>query len=86
MVTRTMKKSTTASKEAKGSDSPSRLIDARIKELSDWRGETLARVRALIRQADPEMVEQVKWKKPSNSMRGVRVWEHAGIVCTVQRI
>ena len=71
MVTRTMKKSTTASKEA-----------ARIKELSDWRGETLARVRALIRQADPEMVEQVKWKKPSNSMRGVRVWEHAGIVCT----
>ncbi len=70
------------SKEAKAGDSPSRLIDARIKELSDWRGETLARVRALIKQADPDVVEEVKWKKPSNSMRGVPVWEHAGIICT----
>jgi hypothetical protein len=49
---------------------------------SDWRGETLARFRSLIREADPEMVEEVKWRKPSNSMRGVPVWSHAGIICT----
>jgi hypothetical protein len=55
--------------------SPSRLIDARIKELSDWRGETLAQVRSLIKEADPEVVEEWKW-------RGVPVWEHAGIICT----
>jgi len=77
-----MKKSTTASKEAKAGDSPSRLIDARITKLGDWRGETLARVRALIKQADPDVVEEVKWRKPSNSMLGVPVWEHAGIICT----
>ena len=53
-----------------------------IKELSDWRGETLARIRILIRQADPEVVEEVKWRKPSNAMRGVPVWSHAGIICT----
>jgi hypothetical protein len=58
-----------------GGDSPSRLIDARIKELNDWRGETLAHVRALIKQADPEVVEEWKW-------RGVPVWEHDGIICT----
>jgi hypothetical protein len=51
------------------------LIDARIKELADWRGETLARVRSLIKKADPEVVEEWKW-------RGVPVWEHAGIICT----
>ena len=79
-ATTTMKK--TASKEAKGGDSPSQLIDARIAALSDWRGETLARVRSLIKQADPEVVEEVKWRKPSNSMLGVPVWEHAGIICT----
>ncbi|MGC1791384.1 MAG: DUF1801 domain-containing protein [Pseudolabrys sp.] len=56
-------------------DYPSRLIDARIKELNDWRGETLARVRMLMKQADPEVVEEWKW-------RGVPVWEHAGIICT----
>lgn len=56
-------------------DSPSSLIDARIKELGDWRGDTLAQVRALIRQADPDVVEAWKW-------RGVPVWEHAGIICT----
>jgi hypothetical protein len=56
-------------------DSPSDLIDARIKELGDWRGETLARVRALIKQADPEAIEEWKW-------RGVPVWSHAGILCT----
>ena len=75
-----MKKS--GSKDGKGGDSPSALIDARIKDLSDWRGETLARVRALIKQADPGVVEEVKWKKPSNAMRGVPVWEHDGIICT----
>ena len=68
-----MKKS--GSKEGKRVDSPSRLIEARIKELGDWRGETLARVRSLIREADPEVVEEWKW-------RGVPVWEHAGIICT----
>jgi hypothetical protein len=53
----------------------SQLIDAKIEQLGDWRGETLARVRTLIRQADPDVVEEVKW-------RGVPVWEHAGIICT----
>ena len=77
----TMKRKS-ASKEGKGGDSPSQLIDARIAALSDWRGETLARVRRLIREADPEMVEEVKWRKPSNSMLGVPVWSHAGIICT----
>ena len=77
-----MKKRNSGSKEGKGGDSPSQLIDARIKELSDWRGETLARVRMLIKQADPEVVEEVKWRKPSNSMAGVPVWSHAGIICT----
>jgi hypothetical protein len=56
-------------------DAPSQLIDARIEELGDWRGEMLARVRTLIKQADPEVVEEWKW-------RGVPVWEHAGIICT----
>jgi hypothetical protein len=76
------KATTTAKKEAKGSNSPSRLIDARIKALGDWRGETLARVRTLIKEADPEIVEEVKWRKPSNAMLGVPVWEHDGIICT----
>jgi hypothetical protein len=74
-----MKKSKTG---PKGAASPSHLIDARIAALGDWRGETLARVRSLIREADPDVVEDVKWRKPSNSMRGVPVWEHAGIICT----
>ena len=56
-------------------ESPSQLIDARIKELGDWRGETLARVRTLIKQVDPEVVEEWKW-------RGVPAWSHAGIICT----
>ena len=63
-------------------NSSSRLIDARIEELGGWRGEMLARLRALIRQADPQVVEEVKWRKPSNSMLGVPVWEHDGIICT----
>ena len=58
-----------------GGPAPSQLIDARIKELGDWRGETLARMRALIKQADPEVVEEWKW-------RGVPTWSHDGIICT----
>ena len=77
-----MKKAKSGSKEGKGGGAPSQRNDGRIKEQSDWRGKTLARIRMLIQQADPEVVEEVKWKKPSNSMRGVPVWEHAGIVCT----
>ena len=61
--------------QAKASASPSKLIEARIKELGDWRGETLARVRSLIRESDPDVIEEWKW-------RGVPVWEHAGIICT----
>ena len=76
----TMKKTKTEAKEEQG-DSPSQLIDAKIAALNDWRGETLARVRALIKKADPEMVEDVKWRKPSNPA-GVPVWEHDGIICT----
>jgi hypothetical protein len=83
-----MKKATTSMRKTAGSmkqrqsganeekeANPSQLIDARIKELPDWRGETLARVRVLIKQADPEVVEEWKW-------RGVPVWSHAGIICT----
>jgi hypothetical protein len=76
-----MKKATTTTKtrksgsKEKGGDAPSRLIDARVKELRDWRGETLARIRNLIKQADPDVVEEWKW-------RGVPVWEHDGIICT----
>ena len=76
----TMKKSKSGAKETKAGTSPSRLIDARIKELGDWRGETLARVRSLIKQADPEVVEEWKWAKPTNP--GTPVWSHAGIICT----
>jgi hypothetical protein len=74
-ATPAMKNSKSGSKDVKAGDSPSRLIDARIKELTDWRGEMLARVRSLIKQADPEVVEEWKW-------RGVPVWEHDGIICT----
>ena len=63
-------------------DSPSRLIHATIKELGDWRGEMLSQIRTLIKQADPEMIEEPKWRKPSNGMAGVPVWSHNGIVCT----
>src|ERR1700682_5020609 len=70
-----MKKSATTKGE-----SPSRLIDAKIKELDDWRGKTLSRVRALIKQADPEVVEEWKWRKPSSP--GVPVWSHDGGICT----
>jgi hypothetical protein len=62
-------------------DSPSQQMDARIKELDDWRGETLARVRKIVKQAEPAVVEEVKWRKPS-SPGGVPVWSHDGIICT----
>src|SRR5712692_1554684 len=62
--------------------SASELISKRIAELEDWREETLARMRALILEADPEMIEERKWRKPSNAMTGVPVWSHHGIVCT----
>ncbi|HEY0390850.1 MAG TPA: DUF1801 domain-containing protein [Solirubrobacterales bacterium] len=68
-----MTKKKSGSEEA--GDSPAQLIDARIEELDDWRGETLARIRALIKQADPEVVEEWKW-------RGVPVWYHGGMICT----
>jgi hypothetical protein len=76
-----MKKSGT--KKVKSAPHPpaSRLIDPRIESLGDWRGEMLSRLRALIRQADPEVVEERKWKKPSNPF-GVPVWSHSGILCT----
>jgi hypothetical protein len=68
-----MKKS--SPKQARAAGSPSDHIDARIEELGDWRGETLARIRGIIRQADPGVIEEWKW-------RGVPVWEHDGIICT----
>src|SRR6266536_1880998 len=70
-----MKKSATTKGE-----SPSRLIDARVEDLDDWRGKTLSHVRALIKQADPEVVEEWKWRKPSAP--GVPVWSHDGGICT----
>ena len=77
----TMNKIKSASKEGKGGGSPSQRIDARIKELHDWRAEMLARIRILIKQADREVVEEVKWRKPSNPA-GVPVWSHSGMICT----
>jgi hypothetical protein len=67
---------------AERDESASELIDATIEDLDDWRGERLSRLRALIKEADPDVVEEVKWRKPSNSMRGVPVWSHDGIICT----
>jgi hypothetical protein len=61
---------------------PARRIDKPIRDQGDWRKETLERMRALILEADPEMIEVRKWKKPSNAMKGVPVWSHDGIVCT----
>ncbi len=75
-----MKKKKSGVAEKIGGDSASQEIDARIKELSDWRGETLARIRILIKQADTEVVEERKWVKPTNP--GTPVWSHAGIICT----
>jgi hypothetical protein len=69
------RQSKSSSQKSPSQKSPSQLIDARIKELGDWRGDMLARVRSIIREADPDVVEEWKW-------RGVPVWEHAGIICT----
>ena len=74
-VTKSAAKPTASKPAAKAGGSPSAMIDGRIKELGDWRGETLARIRAIIKEADPEVIEEWKW-------RGVPVWEHAGIICT----
>lgn len=74
-ATASMKKSDDGLNEDEGSDLPSQVIDAKIRELGDWRGETLARVRGLVKRADPDAVEELKW-------RGVPVWSHAGIICT----
>jgi hypothetical protein len=63
-------------------ETPSALIDATIADLGDWRGAVLAELRALIHEADPDVREEVKWRKPSNAMRGVPVWSHDGIICT----
>jgi hypothetical protein len=76
------KKTKSAASREKSAGSASQLIDARIRELGDWRGDMLARVRSLIKEADAHVVEEVKWRKPSNSMLGVPVWEHDGIICT----
>jgi hypothetical protein len=70
-----MKAKTMKNTAATNGESPSRLIDARIEELDDWRGKTLSHIRALIQQADPEIVEEWKW-------RGVPVWYHDGMICT----
>ena len=70
-----MKKSESAKSESPEGESPARLIDARIKELGDWRGKMLSRLRALVKEADPEVVEEWKW-------RGVPVWSHDGLICT----
>lgn len=61
---------------------PAEEISATIEDLADWRGELLSRLRSLIKEADPDVVEEVKWRKPSNSMRGVPVWSHDGNICT----
>lgn len=68
--------------ESTENKSATELIDKRIADLRDWRGETLSRMRQLIKEATPDVVEEVKWRKPSNSMLGVPVWSHDGIICT----
>jgi hypothetical protein len=73
-TTKTVKKTKSGSKKGQAGDSPS--------QAGDWRPEMLARIRSIIQQADPEVVEEVKWRKPSNGMAGVPVWSHAGIICT----
>ena len=88
MATATMQKATTAMKRSgskEGTVGETLPLSRSMRESrrsDDWRGETFARVRALIKEADPDIVEDVKWRKPSNAMRGVPVWEHAGLICT----
>jgi hypothetical protein len=76
-----MTKDVVTAKDDSDDRSPSELINAKIAALGDWRGETLARMRKLIRQANPDVIETVKWRKPTNPA-GVPVWEHTGIICT----
>jgi hypothetical protein len=76
-----MKSKASEKTEPTARESGSREVDARIKELTDWRGEMLSKLRALIKEADPEVAEECKWKKPSNPW-GVPVWSHGGIICT----
>lgn len=78
----TTKKSKSTAKMGKSGKYSSQENDARSEQLGDWRVEMLARVREIIQRADPEVVEEVKWRKPSNGMRGVPVWSHGGIICT----
>jgi hypothetical protein len=81
-TTTIMTKTKNGSKSAEDGPSFSQEFDARIEKLGDWRGETLARLRTLIKEADPEIAEEIKWRKPSNAMSGVPVWSHDGIICT----
>lgn len=76
-----MKKTRSRAKEAKAGGPASKPIDAKTKQQNDWQAEMLTRIRILIQQADPEIIEEVKWRKPS-SPAGVPVWSHAGIICT----
>jgi hypothetical protein len=76
-----MEKTMAEARKTGAAESPSRLIDAKIEAMGDWRGKTLARLRAIIHEAVPDVVEDVKWRKPSNPS-GVPVWEHAGLICT----
>ena len=77
-----MKKRQNGLKKSNAVVSPSQEFVVRIQARSDWRAETLAHIRTLIQQADPEVIEEVKWRKPSNGMAGVPVWSHDGIICT----
>ena len=76
-----MKQSGSRKVESATREMGSNEVDARIKELGDWRGEMLSRIRAVVKQADPDVFEECKWKKPSNP-RGVPVWSHTGMICT----
>jgi hypothetical protein len=77
-----MKKTKNRSTKGTEESSPLSPSGSRNNEHSDWRTETLARIRSLIQQADPEVIEEIKWRKPSNGMRGVPVWSHGGMICT----
>ncbi len=81
-ATTSTKKKKRVSKKTEAANSPSRPKATRTKQLRDWREATLDRVRMLIIEADPDVVEEVKWRKPSNAMKGVPVWSHHGIICT----
>jgi hypothetical protein len=80
-----MKQTTSSGKRGAGSSSPSQPSDARSRDRKDWRDATLQRVRDIIRKADPEIVEVTKWRKPSNDMRGIPVWERNGMICTGEK-